>query len=327
MGMIQDTMQSLREIAALPFLMIGMAILGTTVFRIDGSTRKVSLKSASKVTEGGSALRASGTDYPDMGAGCRFRLLGSTVGIGVEDVEALLNPAVMQVLYMIQQVEEQQVEEADLQEEPRDPDEPIDDGDDDRRLAGLRDWLSGLFDGSSDGGSDGATRAATDGGVATRTTRTPTGVETGAGESLESLLHQDDDEAPIVGEPEPGQDADDYDGAFVERVPLRDTMLVPVEIIRDYKPFDMMDGRGFQKALHYSRESQSEYQDSSVFQRYVFPIVMLILGYYFGGSGTGGGGGGGGGPSIPLPMIDMAGPMTDLLGVTPALVDLTAVVM
>jgi hypothetical protein len=338
--------------------MIGLFVAGSSVLKFDGSTRKVKLRPATSVGDPVTGMVVDGDFHGSMGTGSVFKFYGSSVGIAVDGIEALLNPAVLEVLHQKRRVEAKDVAD-EFTAGPPAEDLRADDADDadEGLLARLRDLIGGDDESddhtpADDGRADRATGdrreeftvgdadpddpedALPDGGTDTVVGGPAGPVRTPGGEPVADALNQrPDQEDPLVGEPEDGKGPDDYDREFVDRVPIRGRFLINPEVIRDFAPFNMMDGSGFQTTLHYARQSMAEYGDEGgLVERYVWPLLLLILGWWFGKQGAGGGGGGGGGAvPIPMPMIDVAGVAArsaDLAaGLAPSALDVAGVVV
>ena len=96
--------QKARNTIASMLFIPAMLIAGTSALKID-DTGRIKLRPATKQTEPQRGLKSDGQFRKAGGPGCLFKFYGTTVGIVVEDIEALVNPATLELLEAKERVE------------------------------------------------------------------------------------------------------------------------------------------------------------------------------------------------------------------------------
>ncbi len=96
--------QKARNTIASMLFIPAMLIAGTSALKID-ATGRIKLRPATQQTDPQRGLKSDGEFRKAKGPGCLFKFYGSTVGIVVEDLEALVNPATLEILQAKERVE------------------------------------------------------------------------------------------------------------------------------------------------------------------------------------------------------------------------------
>ncbi|WP_128478085.1 hypothetical protein [Halorussus pelagicus] len=96
--------QKARNTIASALFIPAMMIAGTSALKID-DTGRIKLRPATEKTEPQRGLKSDGKFRKAGGQGSLFKFYGSTVGIIVEDIEALVNPATLEILEGKERVE------------------------------------------------------------------------------------------------------------------------------------------------------------------------------------------------------------------------------